>query len=323
MPGLPDDFVPLLTKSPRRGPGAYDVTIQFMPPFDIRVTAPPKPNIRNLGLPDVIADRHYGWSMWEKDKLTSSDMSGHGIGRRPWKHLTAMYVTTKMNVEAFANYDPDVEYRVQPCGIDGELFPVAKRRTDGPTKFCMIGELHQRKDPFIAIEVFSQLKREKGAAFDAELHLKASNVSLPRELTGAVDGLYVYNEYWEYEKLIQWMHDMTCYLGPSRGEGNLKPPMEFMATGGTAIVTNWSGPTNWLTQDVGYPLNYELVNMDRSDPDSPREARADREHLKELMWHVHTNRIEARDKGVMAADWIRWSSDWRKIMDRFIPQLVE
>lgn len=322
MPGLPDDFVHLLTKQPAKGRGSYDVTLQFLPPFEIRVSTLPVPkNIGNPGLPATIAEKHYGWSMWEKDKLTTVDMSGHGVGRYPWRNLDAMYVTTPMNVEAFQWFDPKTEYRVMPCGIDGELYRVTKRSMTGPTKFCMIGELHQRKDPFVAIEAFSELKYDKGDDFDAELHLKASNVSLPQELTGVVDGLYVYNEFWTYDKLLAWMHDMTCYVGPSRGEGNLKPPMEFMATGGTVIATYWSGPTNWLHPDVGYPLDYELVPMDKDDPDSPREARADKDHLKELMWHVHTNRREATDKGMRAADWIRWGSDWRKIMPRFIDSL--
>ncbi len=320
MPGLPEDFLKLLVGAPRKGDNAYDVTLQFMPPFDLRISGPPPvQNISNLGLPVMLAEKHYGWSMWEKDRLTVEDMRGHGIGQSPWKLLTAMYVTTRMNVKAFQNYEPRIEYRVMPCGIDGDLYEVSKRSVDGPTKFCMIGELHQRKDPFLAIQAFHQLKVEHGDAFDAELHLKAANVTLPQELTGVIDGLYVYNEYWQYKKLIDWMHSMHCYVGPSRGEGNLKPPMEFMATGGTVIATFWSGPTNWLIKEAGYPLDFQLLAMDRED--GPREAYADLDHLKELMFHVHTHRQEARDKGQYAADWIRWSSDWNKIIPRFIESL--
>jgi glycosyltransferase involved in cell wall biosynthesis len=324
FPGLPLDFVPLLAKTPRRGAGAYDVALQFAPPFDIRVQKGiPKVKYGNLGLPHEIAPVHVGWSMWEKTKIVPSDMVGHGVGKYPWKHLDWLYVTCQMNVEAFAAYDPKVEYRVLPCGIDGALYPVSRRDPTGPTKFCMIGQLHERKDPYVAVQAFSELKREHGDDFDAELHLKTNIVGLPPQLGEVIPGLFVHVDHWEYSRLIEWMHTMHCYVGPSKGEGNLKPPMEFMATGGTVIVTNWSGPENWLHPDFTYPLDYELMPVDPEQPEGPWEARASIEHLKALMWHVHTNRREASDKGIGAAEWIRWVSGWDKIIDRLVRDLEE
>jgi len=192
---------------------------------------------------------------------------------------------------------------------------------DGPTKFCMIGELHTRKNPWAAITAFQRLKAEHGDKFDAELHLKTTVPGIPLELGDLIPGIFVYDKYWHYDELIKWMHTMTCYVGPSRGEGNLKPPMEFMATGGTVIATNWSGPENWLHPDFTYALNYKLIPMDPHDADSPKDASADIEHLQELMWHVHTHRTEVADKGMKAAEWIRWSNGWDKCVGRVIKDL--
>ena len=133
-----------------------------------------------------------------------------------------------------------------------------------------------------------------------------------------IPGIHIHRAHWPYEELIEWLTTMTCYVGPSRGEGNLKPPMEFMATGGTVIATNWSGPTNWLDEQVGYPLDYTLRPMNPNNPDSPQEARASKDHLKQLMWRVHTHREEATKKGLLSAQHIREVASW----DTIIPQLV-
>lgn len=322
FPGLPRDFTDLLTKTTPKGAGAYDVTLQFCPPFDIRVqNGKPGRNISQPGVPIELAKVHVGWSMWEKTQLTKNDMYGHGVGFRPWQYLDWMYVTCQMNVGAFAHFDPRTEFRVLPCGIDGELYPVIKRSVLGPTKFCMLGELHVRKDPFVALQAFIDLKREHGDKFNAELHFKSNHGAIPPQLAGVVEGVFVEHGYWPYEKVIAWMHEMHCMLGPSRGEGNLKPPMEFMATGGTVIVTNWSGPENWLHSDFAYPLDYELQPVDLAQPDGPYEAKASLEHLKKLMWEVHTNRVEVSRKGLKAADWIRWVASWDKIIARLVKDL--
>ncbi len=323
LPGIPEDFAMLMTKTAPRtgGRNVYDATVTFLPPFDIRI-APDTASARPVGLPLKIAPLHYGWSMWELDKLAHRDMRGHGMGQRPWKRLTRMYAATEVSKEAFEFYDPATEYKVLPMGIDPSTFKVVPRKVDGPTKFFMVGELHQRKDPWLSIEAFRALKNEHGDDFDAELHLK-TNVqgTIPEQIEGWVPGIYVHRGHWPYHELLAWYEDMTCYLGPSRGEGALKPPMEFMAMGGTAIATFWSGPTVWLNDEVGYPLRFRLRLQDANDVDSPREARASSAHLKELMWHVHTHREEVRDKGMLAATHIRTNHSWEKVVGELITDI--
>lgn len=63
--------------------------------------------------------------------------------------------------------------QVQCISVSGESHTYV---TNGftVTHNCMVGQLHDRKDPFTAIEAFRELKQEKGEAFEgAELHLKA------------------------------------------------------------------------------------------------------------------------------------------------------
>lgn len=321
LPGIPQEVADLLTKVTPKGDNAFDATIQFLPPFDIRISDKVSPRIRQPGLPHGLAPLHYGWTMWEKDRYRRQDMIGHGVGTAPWRMLDVMYVTTRMNVEAFAAYDSRPEYRYLPCGIDPDLFPVFQRQLTGPTNFCMVGQLSGRKDPFVAIQAFNELCNEKGASFDAYLHLKTNVPGLHPKLGEWNPRIVVLDALWPWKELIDWYASQHVMLCPSRGEGNHKPPMEFMATGGTVIATNWSGPTNWLHKDAGYALDFKMMPMDHNDPDSPREARASKEHLKELMWHVHTNRAEAAQKGRIATEWIRQSMNWKRIIEKLIGEL--
>lgn len=45
-----------------------------------------------------------------------------------------------------------------------------------------------------------------------------------------------------------------AFVLPSRGEGWGRPHLEALSMGLPVIATNWSGPTEFLTQDNAYPL---------------------------------------------------------------------
>lgn len=65
------------------------------------------------------------------------------------------------------------------------------------------------------------------------------------------------------------------------------------------IATNWSGPTAFLDDEVGYPLaidGLELVE-DKGAFEGHMWAAPSVHHLKQLMSHVVHNRKEAQKKG--------------------------
>ena len=51
------------------------------------------------------------------------------------------------------------------------------------------------------------------------------------------------------------------YVMPTRGEGWGMPIAEAMAMGKAVIVTNWSGPADFVNDEVGYLLNYTLSTV--------------------------------------------------------------
>jgi glycosyltransferase involved in cell wall biosynthesis len=99
------------------------------------------------------------------------------------------------------------------------------------------------------------------------------------------------------------------------------PALEAMACGIPAIVTDWSGPTAFLTAQNGYPL--PITGLEPTGSSNPyyRDAQwaaPDADALVELLRTVHAGRDEARRRGAQAAlDARAWN--W----ERAVKQVIE
>ena len=105
-----------------------------------------------------------------------------------------------------------------------------------------------------------------------------------------------------------------AFVLPSRGEGWGRPHVEAMAMAVPVIATNWSGPTAYLDEEVGYPLDYTLepvaaeLNLQGHNWAEPSVT-----HLRALMRHVVTNPDEARARGRAARE---------RMLTRFSPDAL-
>ena len=65
------------------------------------------------------------------------------------------------------------------------------------------------------------------------------------------------------------------------------------------IATNWSGPTAFLNEEVGYPLAIDGLESveDKGAFEGHMWAAPSVQHLKQLMSHVFQNCKEAQKKG--------------------------
>lgn len=322
-PGLPRDFTDLLTKDPG---GDYDVSLKFAPPFDIR----PK-EFAPLGRVAV------GWSMWERTPLLRNDMKGHGWERpgsrkqfwsKPhnWEKtehrkkdwLDLMVATCPASVEAFKALDPGLPYATVPNGIDPTRFPQMDRAgASRPFTFASIGMLAGRKDPFATLQAFRRAQ-EMDPDFDAVLVLKTSTTGLHPAIMEAYPNVVIINEVWHQDKVVDFYGQVDVLVSTSRGEGNNKPAMEFMSTGGPVMATAWSGHMNWLHPDSGYPLNGQLVE----DPvTGTSDFRVDVQHTAETFLHCWRNQSEVRLKGEQAARRIRADLSWEKVCERLLQKI--
>lgn len=340
LPGIEPEFAHLLTKNPA---STYDVVLAFAPPFDIQ----PDDLVR-------LAPRAVGYSMWETSRLTDDDMRRHGFGDlaphivpehdpepgltweadyegRYWswsKHsnldhrgLDLMIVTCPMNVDAFRAVDATVPIDVLPCGVDVAKFAEVRRPTDRRMRFGMIGMLAGRKDPFALLQAWQELKEEH-PEFDAVLSLKTACPGLHPKLVEVYPDVELFDRAWTPQQVIDWYSTIDVLVSVSRGEGNNKPAMEFMSTGGPVIATDWSGHQNWLYPESGYPLRGELrpVHPGRDDV---LDFRVDQQHLKDTLYHCWSNREEVALKGARAARLVRGSLSWEVICAKLAGMLQQ
>lgn len=94
-----------------------------------------------------------------------------------------------------------------------------------------------------------------------------------------------------------------CFVLPSRGEGWGRPHVEAMAMALPVIATNATGPTAFLDETVGYPLDATRVPVpDEMQLPGHTWAEPSVKHLRALMRHVYTEPEEARARGARARE---------------------
>lgn len=311
LPGLPRRFLRLLEKDPR---GRKDVQVKFAPPQKI------KPWDYHKDVAKV------GYSMWERSPLAVEDFAGSGWEKDgvpqniSYGGLDTMIVTCRMNLDAFAPFCTGTKLQVVPAGIDPDAWPEKPRDTDNRMRFLMVGMLTGRKDPFALLDAWRELKQER-SDFNAQLTLHTLAPGLHPSLQNVYPDVTISQRPLDHDGVLRLYHDHHVYVTTSRGEGNNKPAMEFMATGGTVIATDWSAHQNWLYPDANYAVRGELRQAEHA-PDGVQEFYVDRQALKNQLWHCYRNRHEVMNKGEAAAKWMRQGFTWQMIAERFMQSIT-
>lgn len=328
MPPIPPEVASLLTKDPR---GPKDVALAFCPPFDLRPW-----EFADLGRKAV------GWTMWERTPMVPEDMEGHGWdvdGRRGegrwWSgkadadlevegwagherfDLDLLLVTCGMNLQAMGELDPHVEMDVLACGIDIDRWAYEEPK-DGPVRFGWCGTAAPRKDPWLLLETWRDLK-ERGELQGASLEMKTFGPGLHPAIGEVYPDVTVITDAWSGEQMRAWYASLTAMVSTSRGEGNNKPSMEAMSVGRPSIATDWSGHTNWLHPETGYPVEVDL--RPREKPEGTFDARAVRRSLEGRLLEVHADPDRALEKGRQASSQIAATLSWEKVVDRLVRKL--
>jgi glycosyltransferase involved in cell wall biosynthesis len=293
---LPEDIAMLLTK---RLVAPFDLMIHHVDPAQLGILKEEK----------SACSVTVAWTMWEYNSL--DNLKGRSKLRKAMKSYDILLGYDQVTVDAFQSYLSSVNtYAVLQGGYLPEKWPKVERDFfENRFGFAMCGVLSERKDPFVSIMAFKELKEEYPEEFEpAELHLKTTAPGLHSMMEQWVPKLRVHYDSWPESVLKEFYAAQHVLLAPSRGEGKNMPALEFQSTGGPVIATNWGGHTGWLSSEYAYPLDYKLMALD----DNPKvyNARADKDHMKALMLHTFRNRAEVKRKGELAAEIIPQMMSW-------------
>lgn len=310
QPPLPRHLAALLTR-PLEAP--FDLTIQHAPPGQMRFSEAAN---RSTGL-------SVAWSMWEFTSLDNMDDRDRKTLAERIKDFDVFLGYDAVSMRAFEPYLGDKTKRAKLQGgfAPEKIRPVSRDWFSDTFRFCMVGQLHDRKDPFTAIQAFRSLKERYPKEFEgAELHLKTSVPGLPPQMEQWVPKLKIHYATWPTELLYDFYAGCHVLLAPSRGEGKNLPALEFQTQGGAVIATDWGGHVEWLNPEYSYPLKCEEMPVEPSLPEC-KSARALQEHLEELMMHVYRNRAEVKQKAELASRTIPAMCSWDSVVGRMFDTL--
>lgn len=85
---------------------------------------------------------------------------------------------------------------------------------------------------------------------------------LREELAGCENVLLI-DRLLSRDELTSLIDECDCFVSLHRSEGFGLGPAEAMSLGKPAILTNWSGNTDYMSADNCIPIDYELVQLDR------------------------------------------------------------
>lgn len=311
QPPLPEDVAQLLTKN-------------LEAPFDLMIHHVDPGGLRSSDEQERACDLIVGWSMWEFSNL--KNLKGKSSFKERIKNFDALLGYTDNSTEAFREYAPKkMPLGVLQGGYNPELWPYMQRDWHSDRfSFIMNGVMNDRKNPWVAIAAFQELKDEYPEEFEpAEFHIHTTVPSIPSVIETVIPKLRVHYKTFDDYEMHEFYKSGHVLLAPSKGEGKNLPALEMLSSGGSVIYTDWSGHTNWGSSQYAYPLDYDLVPIGAARYPDCMWAEARKEHLKELMLHCFRNRAEVKQKGVIAAEFIPQAFSWDAVMDQFFRTLPE
>lgn len=211
-----------------------------------------------------------------------------------------LFTTSQWCKKIFEREGVKVSIDVIPHGIDVNEFPYLMRDWDLPFTFIWQG-MHpdDRKGGNLVLRAFEKLNLK-----DARLVMKWVPLLSPRyyEKNKRIERVAAI---WSQEKMLSVLSQCHCSVNPTGAEGFGLIPLEHMATGLPAIVTNWSGCADYIDSMYCYPLDIRGVN-------GQGRAEIDFDRLCELMEYCYNNRDSIMAKGRIASLLIHKAWTWER-----------
>lgn len=241
------------------------------------------------------------WNVWETTQLPDSQ-------KKICESVDYIWAPSSWGKQNLIHngFNPPKVFIV-PQGVDTAFFTPAPKYSRN-FRFLMVGKWEERKfqdglvkafadefHPREGVELILHAHNPHIQGFSMKTKLEALGISNTNNI--------ILNEKCNQIALRELYRSADCFVLPTRAEGWGLPILEAMACGVPAIVTRYSAPLDFVTDDNGYLLNVERM-VDAYDNDfnihSGQWAEPDLRHLRFLMRRAFENRGEVLDKGQVA-----------------------
>jgi|GEM_PF-1097835 len=275
-----------------------------------------------LGFQNSITQRRWIYTMFETNKIP-----------RMWverlNKAEHVLVPSSWMVPLWKSQGVTPPIDVYHHGIDTNYFYDLNRPIRETFTFLHYCQLSSRKGTDVLLRAFEdEFKNEK----PEDVHLILKNVHPFFPITHD-EKIETISATYDRTQLQQLLFRADCFVFPTRGEGFGLTPFEAMASGLPTIVTDWSGPHDFIDQSDTLALHYTLKEADYSfktiykndlaEGESIGEwAEPDYGHLRELMRWTYSNREKAQQMGKRAAERLKKYWTW-EIQAQKLIQLID
>ena len=240
------------------------------------------------GIPNVL------YTAWETEYLTDEmvEMADK---------MNAVICTSTFVMNTFKKYLPRKKMYVCPLGVDKRFFQYKRRKEEKPFIFLWVGAPDVRKGWDLIREAWQFFQKDSSCA----LILKTTKEEGRLEYSGNV---IVDTRDMTTNQLAEVYHIANCFVFPSFGEGFGLTLAEAMATGLPSIYTPWGGVLDFINPKLGFPLRYEMVDVQYGR--KAKGAKADLNSLVDTMIKVKQGYHKASVKAKRASEQIRQNYTW-------------
>lgn len=237
--------------------------------------------------------------------------------------MDEVWVPSTFNLETFRQSGVKRPIHVIPLGIDPNYFnpQITSYHPRDVFVFLSVFEWGERKAPEILLKAFNdEFRANESVVLVCRVHNRDGTIQVSREVRnlqlksngGRI--LFSMNEVIPYHQSSALYRSADCFVLSTRGEGWGLPILESMACGLPVIATSWSAHRDFMNESNAYPLQVEkIVPAIAKCPyyEGFNWAEPSYEHLRVLMRWVFEHPVEAKAKGMKAAQEVleKWTWD--------------